>query len=215
MSDRVNPPKRRYDSPRRREQAAATARQIIEVSQRLFESQGYAVTTMSGIAVDAGVALKTVYLTFETKSGLLRAVWDMLLRGRPDAPAAQTAWYQEVIEEPDPRRKLALNARKSKVGNSRVGRLTKVIRDAASTDPDIAALWDLIQTDYHADQRVVVQSLADKGSLRPGRSVDRAADILWALVHPDLWHLLVGERSWTANQYEDWLTETSCVQLLA
>jgi AcrR family transcriptional regulator len=215
MSDRVNPPKRRYDSPRRREQAAATARQIIEVSQRLFESQGYAVTTMSGIAVDAGVALKTVYLTFETKRGLLRAVWDMLLRGRLDAPVAQTAWYQEVIEEPDPRRKLALNARNSTAGNSRVGRLTKVIRDAASTDPDIAALWDHIQTDYHADQRVVVQSLADRGSLRPSRSVDRAADILWTLVHPDLWHLLVGERRWTDDQYEDWLTETSCVQLLA
>ena len=215
MSDRVNPLRRRYDSPRRREQAAATARQIVEASQRLFESQGYAVTTMSGIAVDAGVALKTVYLTFETKSGLLRAVWDMLLRGQPDVSMAQTGRFQEVIEEPDPRRKLALNARISTTGNGRVGRLTKVIRDAATTDPEIAALWNLIQTDYHASQRVVTQSLADKGSLRPGRSVDRAADILWALVHPDLWHLLVGERGWTAQQYEDWLTETSCAQLLA
>jgi AcrR family transcriptional regulator len=215
MSDRVNPPKRRYDSPRRREQAAATARQIVEASQRLFESQGYAMTTMSGVALDAGVALKTVYLTFETKSGLLRAVWDMLLRGRPDESMAPTARYQEVIEEPDPRRKLAVNARNSTAGNGRVGRLMKVIRDAASTDPEIAGLWDLIQTDYHTNQRVVVQSLAGKGFLRPGRSVDLAADILWALVHPDLWYLLVVERGWTAQQYEDWLTETSCAQLLA
>ena len=35
-------------------------------------------TTMEAIAADAGVALKTVYLAFETKSGLLRAVWRTL-----------------------------------------------------------------------------------------------------------------------------------------
>jgi AcrR family transcriptional regulator len=38
MPERVNP-KRRYDSPRRREQAAATRRDILEAAQRLFERQ--------------------------------------------------------------------------------------------------------------------------------------------------------------------------------
>jgi AcrR family transcriptional regulator len=45
---------RRYDSPRRREQAAATRRDILEASQRLFEQQGYAATTMAAIAAEAG-----------------------------------------------------------------------------------------------------------------------------------------------------------------
>jgi AcrR family transcriptional regulator len=30
---------------------------------------------MAAVAADAGVSLKTVYVVFETKSGLLRAVW--------------------------------------------------------------------------------------------------------------------------------------------
>ena len=63
---------RRYESPRRREQAAATRRDILGAAQTLFENQGYAATTMAAIAAEAGVALKTVYVAFETKSGLLR-----------------------------------------------------------------------------------------------------------------------------------------------
>lgn len=59
MSDSVRP-RRRYDSPRRREQAEATRRDILEAARRLFEAHGYAATTMAAIAAEAGVALKTV-----------------------------------------------------------------------------------------------------------------------------------------------------------
>src|SRR5216683_1992409 len=101
--------KRRYESPRRRQQAAATRKEILEAARRLFEQQGYAGTTMAAIAAGAGVALKTVYVVFETKSGVLRALWNMLLRGdEGDAPVADRDWYREVLEEPDPERKLRL-----------------------------------------------------------------------------------------------------------
>jgi AcrR family transcriptional regulator len=69
MAERVKT--RSYNSSRRREQAAATRRDILGAAQRLFERQGYAATTMAAIAAEAGVALKTVYLAFETKSGVL------------------------------------------------------------------------------------------------------------------------------------------------
>jgi len=70
MAERVKT-KRRYDSPRRREQAAATRREILEAAQPLFERQGYAATTMAAIASEAGVALKTVYVAFETRAACL------------------------------------------------------------------------------------------------------------------------------------------------
>ena len=42
---------------------------------------------MAAIAAEAGVALKTVYVAFETKAGVLRALWNLLLRGDTgDAP---------------------------------------------------------------------------------------------------------------------------------
>src|SRR6266536_157975 len=132
MAERVKS-KRRYDSRRRREQAAGTRRDILEAAQRLFERRGYAATTMAAIAAEAGVALKTVYLAFETKSGLLRALWHLLLRGdEADAPVAERGWYREVLEEPDPERQLRLTARNSRVVKTRAAALMGVIRSAAS-----------------------------------------------------------------------------------
>ena len=72
-----------------------------------------------------------------------------------------------------------------------------VIRSAAPADPDVAGLWRLIQSDFHANQGSVVQVLHEKRALRPGLDVARATDILWTLNHPDVWLLLVVERGWT------------------
>src|SRR5215467_10447000 len=151
MSDRVNP-KRRYESPRRREQADATRRQIRLAAQCLFEERGYVATTMADVAAEARVSLKTVYLAFDTKSQLLRTVWNVLLRGEQDRPVAQVEWYQEMLAEPDPSKQLRLNARNSRMGKQRFGPLLRVLHNAAAHDPDVAALWELIQTDFHANQ---------------------------------------------------------------
>jgi AcrR family transcriptional regulator len=213
MAEDVKP--RRYDSPRRRAQAAATRLEILDAAQRLFEQRGYAATTMAAIAAEANVALKTVYVTFETKSGVLRALWNRLLRGdRENVPIAEQPWYVEVVQEPNPERQLRLNARNSSVGKARIGPVLEVIRTAAAVDPDIEGLWNRIQTDYHANQLVIVESLAEKKALHPGLSVDRAADILWTLNHPNVWRLLVAERGWTTEEYEQWSGDLACAQLL-
>src|SRR3954467_15874698 len=126
---------RRYHSPRRREQAEATRRQILEAAERLFREQGYAAATMAAIAADAGVALKTVYLAFETKSGVLRALWHLLLRGgRDDVPVAEQQWYRDVLTAPDPERRLRLNARTSRVVKLRIAGVRQVIHSAAPID---------------------------------------------------------------------------------
>jgi len=206
---------RRYESPRRREQAAATRRAILDAAQRLFERDGYAPTTMAAIAREAGVALKTVYVAFETKSGVLRALWNLLLRGdRDDVPVAEQDWYRAVLDEPDPERQLRLNARNSSTGKRRVGAIVEVIRAAAPSDPDIGALWSRIQADYHANQRAIVESLQQKKALRQELDVDRAADILWTINHPTVWQLLVRDRGWTPDQYEQWSADTAGAQLL-
>jgi AcrR family transcriptional regulator len=215
MAEQVKP-KRRYDSPRRREQAAATRLAILEAAHRLFGRQGYGATTMAAIAAEAGVALKTVYLAFETKGGVLRALWNLRLRsGRDDVPIAQQEWYREVLGEPDPERQLRLNARNSRAAKLRIATVLEVIHTAAPLDSDIAALWSRIQSDYRANQRVIVESLDEKGALKIGLEVDRATDILWTINHPSVWHLLVGERGWTPEQYEQWTADLACSELLS
>lgn len=206
---------RRYVSPRRREQAAATRRAILEAAQALFERDGYAATTIAAVAREAGVATKTVYLAFETKSGLLRALWHLLLRGdEDDIPIAERAWYRAMLDEPDPARRLAIGARGARTVKERAGGLLRVIRTAASVDADAAALWGRIESDFHTNQMAIVETVHRDGALRRGLGVARATDILWTLNHPDVWFLLVDERGWTPEQWQRWFAETACAQLL-
>src|SRR5689334_21341233 len=152
---------RTYNSPRRREQAEATRAKLLDAARTLFERQGYAATTIAQIAAEAGVALKTVYVAFETKSGILRALWNRELRGDDDGtPVAEHAWYRQVLDEPDPEQQLRLNARNSRAGKERIGAVADVIRAAAPVDPDIEELWGRIEREYHANQRAIVQSIA-------------------------------------------------------
>jgi AcrR family transcriptional regulator len=171
---------------------------------------------MAAVAAEAGVALKTVYVAFETKSGLLRALWHLLLRGdEADVPVGDRDWYRRVVEERDPRRQIELTARNSRLVKERAAALMRVIRNAATADADIAALWGRIQSDFHDNQRTIVAALAKNAPLRDGLDVDRAADILWTLNHPDTWLLLVAERGWAPEEWERWFAATVAEQLLA
>lgn len=166
---------------------------------------------MAAIAEEAGVSLKTVYLAFETKSGVLRALWHLLLRGERDSvPIPDQAWFQQVVAEPDPVRKLEIGSRNSRIIKERAGDLMEALRSGAPTDPDLAELWARIQSDFHTNMRRVVEMLP----LRDGLDVEEAADTMWTINHPDLWRLLVVERGWAPERYERWLVTTLSALLL-
>ena len=64
---------------------------------------------------------------------------------------------------------------------SRVGPLLRVLDAAATTDETLMALRD-----KHAEQRLAglrrfAALLAERGSLRPGLSVNRVTDIIWTV----------------------------------
>ena len=146
---------------------------------------------------EAGVALKTVYLAFETKGGVLRALWNLRLRGdRDEIPIARQRWYREVLEEPDPERQLRLNARNSarrQASNRRGarGHPQRSLRSIA-TSPR-SGIGSRPTTS--ANQRAIVESLERRRTpYGRGLDVDRGADILWTINHPNTWQLLVSER---------------------
>jgi AcrR family transcriptional regulator len=206
---------RRYDSPRRRAQAEATRQAILDAAQRLFLEKGYTASSMPAIADEAGVALKTVYVYFPTKAALVHALWEARLGGdEADVPVMEREWYRDVLDEPDAGRKLRLVAAQARRVKTRSGALLEMIRTAASADPEIAVLWAEIEAKLLDVQRSIVEQLDATGSLAPSLDLDRATDILWTLNHPALWHLLVAGRGWTAEEYERWLGDAFCAQLL-
>ena len=119
-----------------------------------------------------------------------------------------------MLEEPDPERQLRLNARNSRAVKVRIGGRHRGDPHRRALDPDIDALWSRIQADYHANQGAIVESLQRRARSTRLSTSTRAADILWTINHPTVWHLLVGARGWTADEYEQWSADTACEQLL-
>src|SRR5436189_6071185 len=76
--------KRRYDASSRRAAAARTRERICAAAEQLFLRDGYARTTIRGVAAAAGVAEATVYLAFPNKGALLDAV---IIRATRDNPS--------------------------------------------------------------------------------------------------------------------------------
>ena len=214
MTAPVNP-RRGYDSPRRREQAAETRSKILDAAGQLFSRHGYAGTSMPVIAAQAGVALKTVYLAFGTKAGVLHALWDVRLGGDDQPiPVTDRPWYRQLLHDDDPQLLMRAAAHQSRIVKERAGDVMRVVRQAAVTEPALADLWDRIQTEFRAVLAGVAGRLDALGSLAPGIDVTSATDLLWTLNHPDTWHLLVRHCGWTADRYERWVGETLSAQLL-
>jgi AcrR family transcriptional regulator len=211
-------PSRRYDASGRRARAAQTRVSIIDAARRVFLERGYAAATIPRIAAEAGVAVETVYRAAAGKAGLLEAAVQASLAGgveRANVPVEQRPGIRRVIEETDPLRQLEAYAAIQPGVWSRVGPLLRILDAAASTDETLADLRD-----QHAQQRLqglrrFAALLAERGALRPGLSVNRAADIIWTLCAQPNYDSLVTSRKWTDDAYRRWLSETLAHALLA
>ena len=215
MSSPVNP--RTYVSPRREQQAQETRTAILDATSRLFLERGYVATRLADVAKEAGVSLATVKLAFGTKTELLLNLWHRTLAGGVDdrVPVAGREWARAAAEAVDPREKLRQTAKGSALIKPRIAPLLDIIETAAAADESLAAFWAGLTPEFYARQRAVVEDLERGGHLRPGLSVDDAADILWTLNGGKVYLSLVRDRGWSVERYEHWLSEALQRELLA
>jgi AcrR family transcriptional regulator len=208
--------RRAYDSPRRRDQALATRRAILEAARGLFVDDGYVATTIEAIASRAGVSPETIYATFGNKRSLLSQVIDVSIAG-DDAPVPvmERSWVREMRDEPDPQRRLRILARNGRSILERTTPIYEVLRGAAPADAEISALWERNKAQRFAGQRELLRVLAAGGALREGLTARAAADILFAIGSPETYRLLVGDRGWSADRFEHWYADTLARLLLA
>ncbi len=200
----------------RREKAAATRRNILEGAQLLFSERGYAGTTMQAIADQADVAVQTVYFVFHTKGELLHQLL-LMLGGRPD-DATETFewdWVETAMRESDGRRTIALLVEHGSDIYARIAPVWEAIGHGASTEPEVAESWQDIVEQRRLGIRRIVESVAARGQLREGLSIDRAADIVYGLHRPETLAVFVAERGWPLDDYKEWLHDLLCNELLS
>jgi hypothetical protein len=98
--------------------------------------------------------------------------------------------------------------------NSRTAPIHRILVSAASSDPDAAALLDHLARQRQEGQGLIARSLARAGALQPELRERDAADIIHALMSPEVYRLLVVDRGWQPDRYERWLTGILIDQLL-
>jgi AcrR family transcriptional regulator len=211
----VNAPARRYHSPRRKEQAAATRDAVLDAALELFVGEGYRSTTIAGIARRAGVAVDTVYATIGRKPDLLREVVEAAISGTGQAvPAERRDYVIRLRDAKGAAEKIAIYAQALARIQPRLAPVYVALRDAAGTDADCAALWREISDRRAANMLKFVEDLAATGELRTDRPAAELADAVWSMNGPEYWVLLVGQRGWSPGQFADWLTDAWCRLLL-
>ncbi|CAN5649247.1 TetR family transcriptional regulator [soil metagenome] len=162
------------------------------------------------IAGTAGVSVDTVYKTFGSKIGLLKAVLDVAVGG-DDAPVPllDRAGPQALREETDQRAQVRMLAAGVSGQLERIRPLDDILRSAAAVDQEAVELREDIQVrQRRTAMHTIVGWIAARGPLRDSLSVNRAAQIVWTLTSPEV-HLLMRDTSgWSERSYRAWLEQS-------
>jgi AcrR family transcriptional regulator len=189
-------------------------RAVVDAARTLFLERGYAAATIEAISEHSDVPSATVYRLFSSKLGILKALLDTSIAG-DDQPLAveERPNVASLFSESDPHKLLARFAGITTAINQRTNDVYRVLVSAAGSDPAAAELLGELRQQRDRGQSQIARSLARARSLKPGLRERDAADVIHALMSPEVYRLLVGDRGWTAERYQQWLATTLTQQL--
>jgi AcrR family transcriptional regulator len=188
---------------------------VVQAARALFLERGYAATTVEAISAASDVPPATVYRLFSSKLGILKALLDVSIAGDDEAaPLTDRPSVRTLLADPDPRNQLSGFAGITRGIMTRTEPVYRILVSAAGSDPDAAALLARQTRHRQRGQAQIARVLARAGALRPELRERAAADIIHALMSPEVYRLLVSDRGWRPERYEQWLKGTLIDQLL-
>jgi AcrR family transcriptional regulator len=205
--------RRGYDSSRRRRQAGQTRERVLDVALARFLSDGFAATTITSIAADADTSADTIYKSFGGKAGLVRALCERGLLGQGSVPAEERSDHLQDTE-PDPRRLMQSLGRLTSEVAPRIAPLMLLLNTAGDTDPELASLRQEIDDLRLTRMTANARRLHRRGLLRPGLSVDEAAEICWLYSSAEVYGRLVLDRGWSLDRYARFVGDALAAALL-
>jgi AcrR family transcriptional regulator len=195
------------------EQAEATRGRIAAAATTLFLRDGFVTTTMAAIAREAGVAVQTLYLSFGSKTAILKAAFDVALAGHDeDHGILEADWFQRVLAEPDGPTACRMFCRHAGTVMGRAAPLFDVIRTAAA-DPEVAAIYTKNKRLRHEGFARIMTALASREGFASTMSADDALAIVYTVVSEETHLLMVVERGWTSERWQRWCADTCVTQL--
>lgn len=199
--------------PTRREQAAATRERIVRAALAEFIQDGFIGARMADIAERAGVAVQTVYFTFHTKGELLEACFDFAVLGPDQLPPESQPFYAELLTARSGRSAIRAFARGNTAINERSAAI-KEVAAAASHDPDAAAVVAHSEKLRHEGYSRVAEFIEGRFGLRPGISINEAADVMFVL-GSGATHLALRRLGWSEERVAEWVADVLANRMLA
>jgi len=165
--------------------------------------------TIEAIARRAEVSAQSVYAIFKSKTGILIELLDESTFG----PEYEEA-VRKALSADDPETRLRLAAPIARQIHDAQSATFDLLRGAGVVAPELAKLEQQREClRYERQQRMIV-SLRDAGRLRADLDYTTARDIFWMLTSRDIYRMLVRERGWSSQKYQNWLADTLVRSLL-
>lgn len=194
--------KRPYRSAVREAAAAETRRTIVGAASELFLRRGFARTTTKGVAAQAGVTERTLFLNFPSKAALLSACIRSAVRsGAESVPMLERDEWQRVLAG-EPEQSFRLLAEATTRLFERAAGLLALGESAAIDDPLLEHERRQGQAATRADLLQAARAMKRAGVLRRGVSAEQAADAYFALAANESVYLrLVVVCGWSSTEY--------------
>ena len=190
---------RRYDSPLRQENAAATRLRVIGAATALFSDRGWTGTSIRRVARAAGVAVETVYASVGGKLDLLAAAVDVGVAGDAElAPLRERPEFRRLAAGD---RRARLDAVGSLVAqiNARAGGLLRALQEAAVSDAGAARLQARLLSSQRADVEQGMRLVLERDP------TPAEVDETWVIIGFGTYDHLVRVAGWTPGQYARWV----------
>jgi AcrR family transcriptional regulator len=194
----------------RQRQAGDTRRRIVDATRQLLQSEGYAGMTIETIGRRAEVSAQSVYAIFKSKTGILIELLDQSSFGVDYEDAVRQARSAS-----DPETRLRLAARVARQIRGAQSATFDLMRGAGVVAPELARLEQNRERLRYEGEEGTITFLREAGRLRPGLDQKTARDIFWMLTGGDVYRMLVRERKWSPQKYQDWLANTLVHSLVA
>lgn len=206
LHDNEGDVKRPKRSPLRDEHARLTRTAILDAAHELFLADGYAATSISKIARAAGLSEQTIYNTFGDKPTLLYEVGVRIVSGElASDEATKRDFATELTTEPDPMGKIRIAAAWSRMTwEQGMLQFETMLLDAAATDPRVADIANQAwEQKYRDNERLF--PLVFPEPARHNDALDDQLDLLFAIDSAAFVRILIEDRGWSWDKYEEWL----------
>ncbi len=171
--------------PKFRRRKEARPSEIVAAALAVFSEKGFAAARLDEIAARAGVSKGALYLYFETKEDLFRAV----VRDAVAPNIKTVVAFAEAFEGPFADLIRVLLPRAAMVmGATGVGRVVKMVVGESRNFPELARYWhdEVISVALGALTRLIEKAQA-RGEVRPGEPRTHAFSLIGPLLVGVIW----------------------------